>query len=261
MSEDVIRLDRDARGIATLTLTRPDKHNAMNAAMISALHEAARTLAASDARAVILAAEGASFCAGGDLGWMRAQAEKDRAGKIEEARALAEMLAALNDLPQPLIARVHGNAFGGGIGLMAVADLAIVAQEARFALTETRLGLIPATIGPFVVRRMGEGFARQVFFTATGFGPDLALRSGLAADVVPADAIDARVEREVAAILKTAPGAVAAAKALAKRLGGQDPRETIEATVNALADRWESDEAAAGIAAFFAREPAPWAGS
>ncbi|QKV17012.1 crotonase/enoyl-CoA hydratase family protein [Oricola thermophila] len=259
MNFETIRLERDARGIATVTLARPDKHNAMNARMIAELDEAARDLGEdADVRAVVLAAEGRSFCAGGDLGWMREQAEKDRAGKMAEARALAAMLGAWNALPKPVIARVQGAAYGGGVGMIAVCDIAVAAGHARFGLTETRLGLIPATIGPFVVRKMGEAFARQVFFNARPFGTEFALRAGLIARAVADDGLDAAIEEEASAFLECAPGAVADAKALARRLGGQDPQELAEMTANALADRWETDEAQAGIAAFFSRQTPPW---
>ena len=174
MSFETIRVAADADGIATITLNRPDKHHAMNAAMIAELTEAAAALGAdARVRAVVLAASGPSFCAGGDLEWMRGQQAADRAGKIAEARRLSAMLAALNALPKPLIARVQGNVYGGGVGLLAVSDIAIGAEGIRLALTETRLGLIPATIGPFVLRRMGEGLARQVFFSGQRLRPGL----------------------------------------------------------------------------------------
>lgn len=248
---DTLELTCDERGVANLVLNRPEKHNAMNAQMIDDLHTAANLLA-NDAsvRVVVLSANGKTFCAGGDLGWMRDQAEKDRAGKIAEARKLADMLFALNKLPKPLIAKVHANAFGGGVGLMAVCDITIVAPNAKFGLTETRLGLVPATIGPFVVDRLGPGFSRQIFFTAKGFGTDFALRSGLASSV-NAD-LDAGVEEEVSAALKTAPGAVASAKALNQRLSGEITPEIISDTIETLADRWESSEASERIDAFFA---------
>ncbi|WP_193178691.1 crotonase/enoyl-CoA hydratase family protein [Oricola nitratireducens] len=259
MSMQTIRVEIDARGITTVTLARGDKHNAMNAQMIAELTGAAHVLGEdSSVRGVVLAAEGKSFCAGGDLGWMREQAEKDRAGKMAEARALAAMLGAWNALPKPVIARVQGAAYGGGLGLMAVSDIVVAADTAKFALTETRLGLIPATIGPFVVRRLGEGFARQVFFNAKPFGTDFALRSGLVARVCAAESLDEAIAEECAAILGCAPGAVADAKALARELGGPDPLNQAEMTANALADRWETDEALAGIAAFFAKETPPW---
>ncbi|WP_416797351.1 crotonase/enoyl-CoA hydratase family protein [Ciceribacter azotifigens] len=251
---ETILIDTDERGIARLTLNRPDKHNALNARMIAELTRAAEILGADESlRAVVLAGNGASFCAGGDLGWMREQRDKDRAGKMQESRALSAMFSALNALPKPLIGRVHGNAYGGGIGLMAVCDIVVSVGTARFALTETRLGLIPATIGPFVVRRIGEGYARQVFFTAKPFDAAFALRCGLVSSVTEPEQLDACVEVEVAAILKTRPGAVAAAKALCLELGGQSLSGHFERTAELLTDRWESAEAAEGIEAFLAR--------
>ena len=204
-------------------------------------------------RAVVLASSGPSFCAGGDLEWMRAQQAADRGGKIAEASRLSAMLAALDALPKPLVARVQGNVYGGGLGLLAVADVAIAAEGVKLALTETKLGLIPATIGPFVVGRMGQGFARQVFFSGMAFGTDFALRAGLLHEVCPADQLDARVRRQTDAILKTAPGAVAAAKALCKRLG-RGAEDEIATSIASLADRWESDEAQARIRAFLGEE-------
>ncbi|GAB4347804.1 MAG: crotonase/enoyl-CoA hydratase family protein [Oricola sp.] len=259
MTFETIRVEQDARGIATVTLARPYKHNAMNAQMIAELNRAAHALGADgNVRAVVLAADGPTFCAGGDLGWMREQAEKDRAGKMAEARALAGMLGAWNALPKPVVARVQGAAYGGGIGLICVTDIAVAVHDAKFGLTETRLGLIPATIGPFVVRRLGEGFARQVFLNAKPFGTEFALRAGMIARASTQDGLDEAVEAEAAAFLQCAPGAVADAKALARRLGGPDPVEMAEMTASALADRWETEEAQAGIAAFFAKETPPW---
>ncbi len=252
MPYNTIELVIDTRGIATLTLARPEKHNAMNSEMMLEITETAKALGAdANVRAVVLAAQGKSFCAGGDLNWMRAQAGQDRAGKIAEARVLANMLATLNTLPKPLIGRVEGHAYGGGIGMMAVCDIVIATEGLRFALTETKLGLIPATIGPFVLRRMSETYARQVFFTAKPFGTELALRSGLVSAVCTADAMDAAIEAEIKPILQTAPGAVAEAKLLLQKMQGQDVQKVIDLTVNALADRWETDEAQQRIAAFF----------
>jgi len=251
MPYSTIKVTTDARGIATLTLARPEKHNAINHEMMVEITDAARALGADNAvRAVILAALGKSFCAGGDLNWMRAQAKQNRAGKITEARVLATMLATLNTIPKPLIGRIEGNAYGGGIGMMAVCDIVVAVSGLRFALTETRLGLIPATIGPFVLRRMSETYARQVFFTAKTFDTELALRAGLVSSVCTADAMDAAIEAEIKPILQTAPGAVAEAKALLQQMQGHDVERDIELTVNALADRWETKEAQLRIAAF-----------
>jgi methylglutaconyl-CoA hydratase len=251
MPYSTINVVTDARGIATLTLARPEKHNAMNHEMMVEITDAAKVLGADETvRVVVLAALGKSFCAGGDLNWMRAQAEQDRSGKIAEARVLANMLATLNALPKPLIGRVEGNAYGGGIGMMAVCDIVVAVDCLRFALTETKLGLIPATIGPFVLRRMSETYARQVFFTAKSFGTELALRAGLVSSVCAVDEMDAVIEAEIKPILQTAPGAVAEAKALLQQMQGRDVEHDIELTVNALADRWETKEAQLRIAAF-----------
>ena len=178
------------------------------------------------------------------------QQAADRAGKIAEARRLSAMLAALNALPKPLIARVQGNVYGGGVGLLAVSDIAIGAEGIRLALTETRLGLIPATIGPFVVRRMGEGMARQVFFSGNAFGTDFALRAGLLHEVCPAGAprragapADRGGAEDRARRRRRCQGALPRAR---QRRG----RPTSEVSIAALADRWESDEAQERIRAF-----------
>lgn len=258
---DWIRVTTDARGIAWLTLARPDRHNALDAAMMDALTQAAGLLAADPAvRAVVLAAEGPTFCAGADLAWMKAQAAADGAGRAAEARRLAGMLAALDTLPKPLIGRIQGNAFGGGVGMMAVCDLCVVAAPARFGLTETRLGLTPATIGPYVLARIGAGAARGLFVTARGFGAPEALRLGLAARVVAPEALDAALEEEVAAALLCAPGAMADAKALIRTLSAPVTPALVEASIAALVRRWESPEVAEGTGAFFARRRPAWAG-
>ncbi|MFO1169823.1 MAG: crotonase/enoyl-CoA hydratase family protein [Hyphomicrobiaceae bacterium] len=260
MGYETLKLDIDARGVARLTMARPDKHNAMNALVIRELAQAAAAVA-KDARVrvVVLAGEGRSFSAGADLTWMQEQWGKDRAGRIAEASSLSTMLRALDDLPQPLIARVQGPAYGGGIGLMAVADIVIAAAEAKFALTETRLGLIPATIGPFVVRRIGEGHARRVFLNARSFDAAEAHRMGLVSVVVPADGLDAAVDAEVTAALQCAPGSIRDAKALAKHLARHPDSDLATYSIGELANRWETDEAKAGIEAFFTKAKAPWA--
>jgi methylglutaconyl-CoA hydratase len=258
---ETLTLRTDARGVATLTLNRPDKRNALSAAMIAELTDAAAALGGDPSvRAVVLTGAGDSFCAGGDLAWMRAQMQASRATRITEAMGLARMLRALNELSKPLIGRVNGQAYGGGVGMMAVCDVAVGAAGARFGLTETRLGLIPATIGPYVLARMGEAMARRVFMSARLFGAEEAVTLGLLARAVdPAD-LDAAVEAEVAPYLACAPGAVAEAKALARRLGPPIDEGTISATIAALVARWESDEAREGIAAFFEKRAPGWKG-
>lgn len=256
---ETVKLSVDSRGVADLCLARPEKHNALSALMIAELTEAARQVAADPAvRVVVMRGEGRSFCAGGDLGWMQDQMRADPQTRAREARALAQMLAALNDLPKPLIGRIEGNAFGGGVGLACVCDVAIGTEAARFGLTETRLGLIPATIGPYVLARLGEAMARRVFMSARLFDAAEAERLGLLARVVAPDGIDAAIEAEVSPYLSCAPGAVAAAKALALSLGARPTEQQIDMTIAALVARWETQEAQDGIAAFFDRRPAPW---
>lgn len=256
---DTIRIDTDARGIATVWMTRAAKHNALSAQMIAELTAAAGRLGADPAvRVVVLAAEGKSFCAGGDLDWMRAQMAAAPADRRQGAQALAAMLNALNELPKPLIGRVHGNAFGGGVGMMAVCDVAVGARGASFGLTETRLGLIPATIGPYVLARMGEDRARRVFMSARVFDAAEAVSLGLLAYAVDGADLDAAVEDEVIPYLQTAPKAVAAAKRLARALGPRIDRDVIDQSIDALVAVWEEDEAPEGIAAFFDRRKPRW---
>lgn len=256
---DTLLVRVDPRGVATLTLNRPDKHNALSSEMLDALTAAARRLGADPAvRVVVLAGAGASFCAGGDLDWMRAQFKAPAAGRVAEARRLALMLQALNTLPKPLIGRVHGTAFGGGVGIVSVCDVAVGVRGAKLGFTETRLGVIPATIAPYVLARMGEGCARRVFMSARVFDADEAVRLNLLSHAVDSEDLDAAVEDEVAPYLVCAPGAVAAAKALARSLGPVIDEAVIARTIDALVGRWDSDEAQQGIAAFFEKRKAPW---
>jgi methylglutaconyl-CoA hydratase len=260
MTYETIAVETDPRGVATLTLNNPDKHNAMSPAMIAELTEAAAALGADPAvRVVILTGAGKSFCAGGDLGWMREQFTATREERMAEARKLATMLGALNELPKPVIGRINGSAYGGGMGMISVCDIAIGVESARFGFTETRLGLIPATISPYVLARMGEGRARRVFMSSRLFAAKEAKELGLLARVVTADEIDAAIETEVAGYLGAAPGSVAASKRLARSLGPKIDPETIERTIAALADAWETEEGHEGVAAFFDRRKPSWA--
>ena len=258
---ETLELEVDGRGVATVRLNRPEQHNAMDGAMIRELTRMAGQLGEDPAvRVVVLTGAGRSFCAGGDLGWMRAQMAADGATRAREARALAEMLGALDALPKPLIGRVQGQAFGGGLGLMSVCDVALGVEGAKFGLTEVRLGLIPATIGPYVVARMGAARARRVFFSGRVFDAAEAVDLGLLARAVPQDALDAAVEAEIAPYLAAAPGAVAAGKHLVADLAGRVDPAQVAMTIEALVARWDSDESAEGIAAFFDKRKPGWVG-
>ena len=261
MSYETISVAVDDRGVATLTLNLAEKHNALAPQMITDLHDAASMLAADDAvRVVVLTSAGKSFCAGGDLGWMRQQFTASREERIAEARKLADMLGALNELPKPVIGRINGQAYGGGMGMISICDVAVGADTARFGFTEARLGLIPATISPYVLARMGEGMARRVFMSARLFDAEEAMALGLLAKVVPAGDLDAAVEAEIKPYLNCAPGAVADSKKLARMLGPRIEPEVIEKTIAALADSWDKPEAHEGISAFFDKRKPNWSG-
>lgn len=260
MTYQTIEITHDDRGVATLMLSRPDRHNAMSADMIGELAHAAHELGHDGTiRAVVLAARGRSFCAGADLNWMMAQIRADRQQRMAEAKKLAMMLKALNEMPKPLIGRVHGQAFGGGIGLIAVCDCVAAAESANFALTETRLGLIPATIGPYVIARMGEGKARRVFMSARTFSARQAQTLGLVSRTVDSNELDQAVEDEIAPYFSVAPGAVGRAKEMARFLGPKIDEAVIDETIRRLAESWETDEARHGIDAFLNKTRPRWA--
>jgi len=256
---ETLTVDVDARGVATLTLNRAEKHNALSAQMLADLTQVAHDLGVDDGvRVVVLTGAGRSFCAGGDLSWMQEQMAADADTRGREAAKLAHMLQAMNTMPKPLIGALQGNAFGGGVGMASVCDVAIGVDTLKMGFTETRLGIIPATIGPYIIARMGEGCARRVFMSARLFGAAEAVDLGLLARAVPADDLAAAIEAEVVPYLSCAPGAVASAKALARALGPHIGEDTIAMTIDALKSRWETDEAAEGIGAFFDKRRAAW---
>ena len=255
----MIDLTVDGRGVATLTMDRPEKHNALSQALIDALTAAAAEIAErADIRVVVLTGAGVSFCAGGDLAWMQEQMRGDDDMRRRAATSIARMLGAINTLPQPVIGKVNGNALGGGVGMACVCDIAIAADHAKFGLTEVKLGLIPATIGPYVLARMGEAKARQVFMSGRVFGAEEAVRLGIIARAVAADELDDAIEAEIAPYLAAAPGAVAAAKRFARSLGPVIDESTVARSIDALIAQWRSDEANEGISAFFDRRKPRW---
>lgn len=260
MSYKTLNFRVDDRGVGYLELNRPEKRNAFSADLIADLTAWTGAAAQDPAlRVVVLSGAGKVFCAGGDLDWMMDQIRADRETRMAEARHFARLLRAINELPVPLIARIHGGAFGGGVGLACTVDYAIAQEGTRFGLTETRLGLIPATISPYVIGRLGEGMARRVFMSARLFEAEEARALGLVAEVHPADAMDDAVEAQVAPYLSVSTAAVGRAKALARSLGPRIDDAVIEETVTRLADTWESPEAAQGIQAFLNKTPPPWA--
>ena len=211
-----------SRRVAVVWLAREKVRNAFNETLIAEVTAAFTRLADDDGvRAIVLAGRGPSFCAGADLDWMRRMAGYSFDENRADARALAEMLRTINECPKPTIARVHGDAYAGGMGLVAACDIAVAAASASFCLSETRLGLIPATISPYVIRAMGEQAARRYALTAERFDAAEALRLGFVHAVAPADGLDARIEEILAALMQTSGAAVREAKRLVREVAGR----------------------------------------
>ncbi|WP_024890509.1 enoyl-CoA hydratase-related protein [Luteimonas huabeiensis] len=244
-----------------LRLARPQLHNAFDAALIAELTAALEGAAADPAiRAVVIEGAGASFSAGADLNWMRAMAGASEAENRDDALALARLMRTLDELPKPTLARVHGAAFGGGVGLVACCDIAIGVPEAKFGLTESRLGLLPAVISPYVIAAIGPRQARRWFATAEVFDAGRALAMGLLHEVVPAEALDAAVERQIALLLKAGPFAAADAKRLVRDVLAQPDRDRRDhdnaALIAALRVSAEGQE---GLSAFLDKRAPAWA--
>lgn len=250
----------DARGVATLTLTRPDRHNAFDDALIAGLTDALERLGARpEVRAVVLASTGRSFSAGADLGWMRRMAGYSEAENRADAAALARMLHTLDRLPKPTLAVVQGNAYGGGVGLVACCDVAVASDRAGFSLTEVKLGLTPATISPYVVNAIGARQARRYFVTGEVIPAARAREIGLVHEVVPEEGLDAARDRVLEALLAGAPGAQAEAKALVFLCEGRPVDEALsEETSRRIAARRASPEGREGIGAFLDKRPPAW---
>lgn len=253
-------LQHTAAGVARVRLNRPGLHNAFDAELIAELTDALQALASDPAvRVVVLEGEGASFSAGADLHWMRGMAAASEAANRDDALALARLMRTLDALPRPTIARVHGAAFGGGVGLVACCDIAIGTPEAKFGLTESRLGLLPAVISPYVVDAIGARNARRYFATAETFDAAEALRIGLLHQVVPADALDDAVQRQVELLLKAAPIASAAAKSLVRGVCAHRDGARHDADNAALIARLRvSPEGQEGLSAFLDKRKPHW---
>lgn len=257
----VLEIAIDGAGTRRITLDRPEKHNAFDAATIAAL-TAAFTAASTDprVRAVVLSGNGPSFCAGADAAWMRASAELSEADNRADAMRLSDMLFAIDTCAKPVICVAHGNVFGGGVGLVACADLVVVRPDVKLRLSEVRLGLIPATIGPFVVAKIGASAARRYFLTAEDIGAEAVVAIGLA-HVVSADP-EAQVNAWLAALALGAPGGIAEAKALIRAVAGRPVSDTLRTdTAARIAARRASAEGREGLAAFIERRQPSWTSS
>jgi len=262
---DLLRLERTGPGdvVAQVTLTRPDVHNAFNASVIAELRTTFAALAregATDLRAVVLAGAGPSFCAGADVDWMRPARSLDVEGNEHDAMAMADMFETLDTCPVPVIARVQGAALGGGMGLCAVADIVIAEAGARFGFTETRLGILPAVISPFVIAKIGESNARALFPGGRRFDAIRAQRIGLVHEVVEGEAaLDGAVDAALSDILAAGPTAARAAKAIVREVRGLGHGASKWHTARVIARQRTSEEAQEGFRAFTEKRKPGWA--
>lgn len=246
--------------VATVVLARPEVRNAFNDEVIAELSQAFTQLGDDpQVRAIVLMAEGPAFCAGADLNWMRRMADYSREENQQDADKLAFMLRTIYECPKPTIARVQGDVYAGGMGLVACCDLAVSVDSANYCLSEVKLGLIPATIGPYVIRAMGPRAAHRYFLTAERFTAAEALRIGFVHELVPADQLDASVNTWVQALLAASPNAVKECKKLVQYVADRDiTRLLIDHTVKAIADIRASDEGKEGVQAFLNKRKPGW---
>lgn len=255
---DAIRVEIAPPGVATVTLDRPEARNAFDAGLVAELAGVAERLGGDDGvRVVVLTGAGDVFSAGADLGWMRDMKQASRADNLADARRLGATLRALDELPKPLVGRINGHALGGGAGLVAVCDVAVASEDAVFGFPEVTLGLAPAVIAPYVVRKVGRSFARSVFVTGERFPAARALEVGLVHELVPADVLDEAVDDVVDRCLRAGPHAVAVAKRLPELALGP-PDEAAEQMAGVIADLRAGEEAQEGMEAFFDRRPPAW---
>ncbi|GAB5415390.1 MAG: enoyl-CoA hydratase-related protein [Congregibacter sp.] len=261
LKTDRVQLTTDPQGIARLRLNRPEKHNAFDDAMIADISACLTQFhGTTDARVLILESAGRSFSAGGDLAWMQRMADYDFADNLEDARGLATMLQLLKTLPVPSIARIQGSAFGGAIGLICCCDIAVSLTGAKFGLTEARIGLVPATIGPHVVEALGPRWARRLFITAERFGAVQARDIGLVHELAEdEEMLDTRIEQLAAELMLNSPQAMREGKQLVRELHGRPlDAELIEHTSALIARLRVSDEGQEGLQAFLGKRPPRW---
>ncbi|WP_225033192.1 MULTISPECIES: enoyl-CoA hydratase/isomerase family protein [Paraburkholderia] len=248
------------RGIATVTLNRPDVRNAFNEAMIAEVTSVFRALnTRDDVRAVVLAANGKAFCAGADLNWMKKMAGYSDDENRADAMRLADMLASIYRCNKPVIARVNGDAYAGGMGLISACDIVVAVDSAKFCLSEARLGLIPATIAPYVIRALGEQASRRYFMTAEAFDCATAYRLGFVAECVSADKLDETVQQLAAALCANGPQAVKACKQLVQDIAGREiSAALIEDTAARIAKTRAGAEGREGVASFLEKRSPSW---
>lgn len=250
----------ESEGVLSLTLDRPDVHNAFNDELIAEAIELFEELEGrTDLRAIILRSDGRNFCAGADLNWMSRMVGYSREENIHDSALLAKMFALMNESPAPIIGRIQGAAIGGGVGLVSVCDIAICEASSKFGLSEVKLGILPAVISPYVIRKIGESHARALFLTGERFDAERALRIGLVHRVAEDLAeLDRLVDETVAQLRSSGPQAVRHCKKLIDYVTHSSIEESVPYTIDAIAERRISTEGQEGMAAFLGKEKAPW---
>ena len=256
---ETLSLQIDAH-VATVTLNRPDVRNAFNETTIADITQVFQQLDADSAvRAVVLAANGVAFCAGADLNWMKKMADYTHAENLADAGQLAAMLAAIYRCSKPVVAKVQGDCYAGGMGLVAACDIAMSVDSAHYCLSEVKLGLIPATISPYVIKAMGESAARRYFITAERFSAHEAQRIGFVHEVVSAEALDGKIAEIVKALVSNSPNAVKQAKKLVQDVASREITPTlVAATVEGIAQIRASDEGREGVRSFLEKRKPAW---
>lgn len=256
---DVLLTHVDDRGVATVTLNRPDVHNAFDDKLISELTAQLQSLGKrDDVRVVILTGAGKSFSAGGDLSWMRACADYDEKENEADSLRLARLMSVLDEMPAPTIARINGHAFGGGVGLAACCDIVVASSRARFALSEVRLGIVPAVISPYVIAAIGSRQARRFFLTAEAMDAATARNIGLAHVVAEPDDLNEAVNREVVLLLQGGPQAQRVAKTLVANVAGRIEPDLVRETAALIARLRVSHEGQEGLTAFLEKRKPGW---
>jgi methylglutaconyl-CoA hydratase len=260
MAERYKHLSRTDEGpVTTVTLRRPEARNALNAALVGEISRCFEALAEDErVRVVVLTGEGPAFCAGADVGYMRDTADFSYEENLQDARRLADMFLAVNDLPKPVVGKIRGAAIGGGAGLVAAVDVAVAEEGARFAFSEVRLGIAPATIAPFVVRKIGHSHARALFLTAERLGADRALEIGLVHEVVREGELDAAVEGVVGRLLQGGPAAQAAIKEALRQIEATEPMEALGILTRLIAELRVGEEGQEGLGAFLEKREPLW---
>ncbi len=238
-----------------ISLNRPEVRNAFDDKLISEITAAFKNV---DARAVVLSGEGKVFCAGGDLEWMKSSIDLSEEENKQDAEKLAEMFKSINSCPCPVIGKIHGAAFGGGLGLVCVCDIVFASEGTKFCFSEVKLGLAPAVIAPYAMRKIGEGNARRYFLTAEVFDSKEAVRMGLVHDVLPHEELDAKINEVISAIKQCSPNAIRQAKSLIHDIRNEPSESIIEKCVNIIAKLRVSEEGQEGVKAFLEKRNANW---